>query len=376
MSVCISSQQPAVVFGRPPTHASLSRPSPPSPTPKKTTSRPCSVCVCYSLPPSRLGSKARLIVLQHPHEIRRRLATVPLLSAALEKVDVPRGRRFDGDLRCPPCLREAMAEAEQKKIPVLLLFPGPGALDVKEVAERGIPRWVVEGRESAEEEEEEGERREGGGGAGEEEKEAATTTTTATEEGESKSKPSPPLAFGPVRGGEYILVAVDGTWHQGKQMFRVSFFLFSFVFLGERTKKKTRLSSTTLFFFFAHHHHHHLFFFFFKKKKKKNDRTSPPGSSPLGARRSGSSSRSGTPPRSSARRPPRPWLARRRSEERRRRQQQQTATAAAATATAATATPRRRRRRRQRPRPPPTSLATSARTRGRLRCSRSRSKDA
>lgn len=126
---------------------------------------------------------------------------MPLLSAALEKVNVPRGRRFEGE-RCPFALREAMEEAERKKIPVLLMFPGPGALEVKDVAEKGIPRSVVEGvvDESG------GKKSEGGG----------TTTTTAEE--------APPLAFGPIRGGEYILVAVDGTWHQGKQMFRVSCF--------------------------------------------------------------------------------------------------------------------------------------------------------
>lgn len=270
--------------------------SPPFPSPnphQKITpknSRPCSVCVCYSLPPSRLDSKARLVVLQHPHEIRRRLATVPLLSAALEKVDVPRGRRFDGE-RCPPCLREAVREAEERKIPVLLMFPGPGALDVKEVAEKGIPRWVAEGKESAEEE--------GSGGAGEEEGTTTTTTTTATE--------SSPLAFGPVRGGEYILVAVDGTWHQGKQMFRVSLFYFTFFFFllqEERKRRKTRLFDAD-----------HLLFFCSKSFSFLKNRTSPPGSSPLGAPRSGSSSRSETPPKSSARRPRRPWRARRRSEE-------------------------------------------------------------
>ena len=231
----------------PPLTLSLS----PFPFPPKNTlpikSRPCSVCVCYALPDHRLDSKARLIVLQHPHEIRRRLATVPLLSAALEKVDVPRGRRFDGE-RCPPCLREAMREAEEKEIPVLLMFPGPGALDAKDVAERGIPRWVAEGKES---EEERGERGGGGGaggrggGAGEE-----GTATSATE----TEAESPPLAFGPVRGGEYILVAVDGTWHQGKQMFRVSFFYVCaslFFFLLEEKKKKKKLT------FDAHHFFSH-----------------------------------------------------------------------------------------------------------------------
>ena len=157
---------------------------------------------------------------------------MPLLSAALERVEVPRGRRFGGE-RCPPCLREAMEEAEEKKIPVLLMFPGPGAMDVKDVAERGIPRWVVEGRSEEEEE----------GGAGEKE----TTTAEAKTEAEA-----PPLAFGPVRGGEYILVAVDGTWHQGKQMFRVSSFCFYFVAFFSSEKKKRTFDAHH--FFVSHSH--------------------------------------------------------------------------------------------------------------------------
>jgi len=82
---------------------------------------------------------------------------------------------------------------------VLLMFPGPDALDVKEVAERGIPRSVFEEKKDGEE------------GEG------------SNEEGDKGEEPEEtPLAFPPVRGNEYILVAVDGTWKQGVQMFRVS----------------------------------------------------------------------------------------------------------------------------------------------------------
>lgn len=122
-----------------------------------------------------------------------------------------------------------MEEAERKKIPVLLMFPGPGALDVKDVAERGIPRSAVEGVID-----------ESGGG-----KESNDEETTAEAGAEA-----PPLAFGPVRGGEYILVVVDGTWHQGKQMFRVSwfprvdfFFFYFFLLLLQKEKTRPRRSS-------------------------------------------------------------------------------------------------------------------------------------
>ena len=291
-------------------------------------------------------------MLQHPHEVKRRLATVPLLSAALERVDVPRGRRFDGE-RCPAALLEAMEEAAEKKIPVLLMFPGPGALDVKDVAERGIPRSVVEG----EGEEGEGEEEEGGGGGRKE-----TTTATAAEAEEQQQ--TLPLAFGPVRGGEYILVAVDGTWHQGKQMFRVSllfiWFAFRFSFLSFVEKKKIRLSTLIFSFFFLS--------YLPSLSSSHSSRTWPPGSWPLGARPSGSSSPSATPRRNSARRPLQPWPAPKRSGERQQQQQQQQQRATAA----ATKTLQRQKALLL----PPTSRATFAPTPGRSRCSRSRSKGA
>ena len=319
--------QPSPFFGRPSSHLNLA-PRPPPLLPrngKKKPSRPCSVCVCYALPEQRLGSRARLIVLQHPYEIRRRLATVPLLSAALESVDVLRGRRFGGEGRCvPPCLAEAMKEAAEKNIPVLLMFPGPGALDVKDVAERGIPRSVVEGRGD-------------GGGGGEEESsspargagERETTPAPATadagaEAGAGAEAEAPPLAFGPVRGGEYILVAVDGTWHQGKQMFRVSstfgqlllsassfpFFSSSGGGGGIQGKRKPGLFDADHFFVPSHPPSLPLF------SPPPQTRILPPGSWLLEAQQSGSSSRSETPQRSSARRPPRPWRAPRGSGER------------------------------------------------------------
>lgn len=190
-----------------------------SKTKKKINSRPLkSSCVCHALPPEKLDSKATLVVLQHPFEIRRRLATVPLLSAALRKASVPRGRRFGGEL-CPAELKEALERAERERIPVLLMFPGPDALDVKEVAEKGIPMSVFEKKKD--------EGGDGGGGGGDEgcvkgDDDDDNDNKKEEKVDDNREQTPPPLAFPPVRGREYILVAVDGTWKQGVQMFRVS----------------------------------------------------------------------------------------------------------------------------------------------------------
>lgn len=56
--------------------------------------RPASVCLCSVLPSPKLATETQVIILQHPHEVRQRLATVPLLQRCLEHCHVVRGRRF------------------------------------------------------------------------------------------------------------------------------------------------------------------------------------------------------------------------------------------------------------------------------------------
>lgn len=65
------------------------------PPPHSHHSRTKLVCVCYALPPTRVPTAARIVILQHPIETERRLGTVPLIGAAVAGVDVCVGRRFD-----------------------------------------------------------------------------------------------------------------------------------------------------------------------------------------------------------------------------------------------------------------------------------------
>ncbi|CAI5465122.1 unnamed protein product [Closterium sp. Yama58-4] len=56
--------------------------------------RPSRACLCPSLPPSRLKTRTRVIVLQHPHEGKKRLATAPILALTLVSTRIITGRRF------------------------------------------------------------------------------------------------------------------------------------------------------------------------------------------------------------------------------------------------------------------------------------------
>ncbi|GJP33204.1 hypothetical protein CLOM_g17760 [Closterium sp. NIES-68] len=70
--------------------------------------RPSRACLCPSLPPSRLKTRTRVIVLQHPHEAKKRLATAPILALTLDSTRIITGRRF---------LAGSYAELDQALIP-------------------------------------------------------------------------------------------------------------------------------------------------------------------------------------------------------------------------------------------------------------------
>jgi DTW domain-containing protein YfiP len=82
---------------------------PSSPLVRRPTRATAFACICAALPPARVPTKGRLFVLQHPHEVCRRLGTVPLITAALD-------------------------DAEVNDTPILLLFPGPDSVDCADAA--------------------------------------------------------------------------------------------------------------------------------------------------------------------------------------------------------------------------------------------------
>ncbi len=90
--------------------------------------RPQSVCLCPALPaqPIRLGGL--VVVLQHPNEQNRRLATVPLLQRCLsqDSLLLLRKRKLVHGLW--PALDALVEGARQRRWPLFVMYPGPGAL--------------------------------------------------------------------------------------------------------------------------------------------------------------------------------------------------------------------------------------------------------
>ncbi|KAI6649440.1 DTW domain-containing protein 2-like isoform X1 [Oopsacas minuta] len=62
----------------------------------QSCNRPNTVCICASFPKDPLNIHTHLIILQHPNEIKRPMATVPLLSKCVvsKKCTVLRGKNF------------------------------------------------------------------------------------------------------------------------------------------------------------------------------------------------------------------------------------------------------------------------------------------
>ena len=90
-------------------------------------------CVCEGLPDEPIVLKSsRVLVLEHPLEVKRKNRSVPLLRLCLTKdsVVVGRDRRFESSL--PQGLLQALHDDSH---PCLLLFPGPGAVSLNRAME-------------------------------------------------------------------------------------------------------------------------------------------------------------------------------------------------------------------------------------------------
>jgi len=89
--------------------------------------RPCSVCYCPSL--VSLETATRVLLLQHPRERHVAIGTARLAHLCLPRSRLLLGVDFDDDARLLDALAVARVEA-----PPYLLFPGPGARDLRELA--------------------------------------------------------------------------------------------------------------------------------------------------------------------------------------------------------------------------------------------------
>lgn len=140
--------------------------------------RPASVCLCDSLPPRPLATRGQVIILQHPAEAKKRLATVPLLSKCIANCHVLPGRTYKAGKH--EVLRQAVESAERGTQPLFLLFPRPDSVVLGDAAREHLNAAEVSqgGAEGL-----------GGGAEG------------------AGSYPA------------YTLLVLDGTWRQGREMF-------------------------------------------------------------------------------------------------------------------------------------------------------------
>ncbi|KAK9671060.1 hypothetical protein RND81_12G004200 [Saponaria officinalis] len=105
--------------------------SPPQTDPSATASgrrictggceRPVNVCLCDKIPSELIPTTTKIVVLQHPHELRHKLATVPLISKCLKNCHVIVGRKLrEGS---SPIL-DSVYHQSHRSHSAFFLFPG------------------------------------------------------------------------------------------------------------------------------------------------------------------------------------------------------------------------------------------------------------
>lgn len=86
--------------------------------------RPVSVCLCDVIPSPPFNLQTRLLILQHPHELKHKLATVPVLSRCVHPCHVVVGRRLHSS-------NWPFASSDDTAGHTLLLFPGLDATELQ-----------------------------------------------------------------------------------------------------------------------------------------------------------------------------------------------------------------------------------------------------
>ncbi|KAD4584695.1 hypothetical protein E3N88_22296 [Mikania micrantha] len=131
--------------------------------------RPATVCLCDSLPAEPLSTTTQIVILQHPHEQRHRLATVPVLNKCLRNCQTLIGRRLRlGDSALLDSLHDAASDQNPpRSIQAAFLFPGTDPAPSME-----INRWLS--------------------------------------------------SFGDTNMNKFVLIVFDGTWKHAKEMVSAS----------------------------------------------------------------------------------------------------------------------------------------------------------
>ncbi|XP_010269773.1 PREDICTED: DTW domain-containing protein 2 [Nelumbo nucifera] len=87
--------------------------------------RPTNVCLCSELPSEPLLTSTQILILHHPHELRHKLATVPVLSKCLRNCQTIVGRRLRlGSSPLLDSLYRASVDNPSRPRRAIYLFPG------------------------------------------------------------------------------------------------------------------------------------------------------------------------------------------------------------------------------------------------------------
>ncbi|EPS70252.1 hypothetical protein M569_04509, partial [Genlisea aurea] len=93
--------------------------------------RPTAACLCRILPETPFSTRTKVVILQHPHERRHKLATVPVLSKCLRNCEIVSGRKLKlGDSKILDSHHDQAREGRRGR--VFYLFPGPNAVPIRE----------------------------------------------------------------------------------------------------------------------------------------------------------------------------------------------------------------------------------------------------
>jgi DTW domain-containing protein YfiP len=97
-----------------------------------------SACICSALPDERIRlQRCRCLVLQHPHEVRRKNRSLPLVEYCLdaESLVATVGRRF-GTSKDKSVHKLLQEPPEEKSTPIWLFYPGPDAISFSQALEQ------------------------------------------------------------------------------------------------------------------------------------------------------------------------------------------------------------------------------------------------
>ncbi|KAF6158528.1 hypothetical protein GIB67_040042 [Kingdonia uniflora] len=96
--------------------------------------RPANVCLCKELPSSPLLTSTQIVILHHPHELRHKLATVPILAKCITNCETLIGRRLRSGKS--PLLDSLYSEAVNDSLRprrAIFLFPGTDSVNLDEI---------------------------------------------------------------------------------------------------------------------------------------------------------------------------------------------------------------------------------------------------